>query len=745
MTKITDRYALAKETSPQNILGRRELSAIIKETKEEYGLGDETIVKTNTILKRYKRRTKDKMVRMKPPLEIIEPHIVQMVVQRSLIRRPWDKQELIFFVNSFISGSSLQKDLIDYQRSIKVLPSNHGYVGLGWYNKFLRRHPIIASKTVVKFGTKRSEWVTADNFELMYDGCYSAFIDAKIATKGVQSIYLDEYGREVRQDAISRLGRSTKFILTKPKYLFFVDECGSNTNAEKDGTQQERRLCRASDRPHQLSSSSDHHYTTLAFTDATGIAVLCVVIIAGESLNMVDIMGCDLMATDSESVFKYNTEDEDLMRLLADDVKGENGVFSGGPTCVVDGKSIPPYVTCSTSGGITPEILTNSLKHLDEYMSFDRSTATPTLLLDGHGSRFDETFLEYANPDNEEKGWKVVLGCPYGTSLWQVGDSRSQNGMYKKHTYRRKAQLMSHKSVLHNFNSGISLTKQDIIPIVKYAWDRSFALSESNRRAIAVRGWNPLNYALLDNIEIQRLCDKPNVSKLAGTDLHDEISTEELTKMGLNLRSGYAGRCVLQLLQLAKRDSVMIQRLEEEKKNRVNVLNVLDGVKQLTAGKLYRSGEVVLGSDCLKHVREMKRDKASQLESTMDYHSLAFDKAKSKVIHILTKYNKNHSCELTNWRSMNMSKVCATDQKILIGYLKEKGDDKMPVEKADVLARLNDDIKYKQEPTLLLYLQKKGKTVIEAKDYLRVREAQHKTVEQVVEDVHDTTNEAEIV
>ena len=129
----------------------------------------------------------------------------------------------------------------------------------------------------------------------------------------------------------------------------------------------------------------------------------------------------------------------------------------------------------------------------------------------------------------------------------------------------------------------------------------------------------------------------------------------------------------------------------------------------------------------------------------MDGHSLAFDKAKSKVIHILTKYNKNHSCELTNWRSMNMLKVCATDQKILIGYLKEKGDDKMPVEKADVLARLNDDIKYKQEPTLLLYLQKKGKTVIEAKDYLRVREAQHKTVEQVVEDVHDTTNEAEIV
>ena len=95
-----------------------------------------------------------------------------------------------------------------------------------------------------------------------------------------------------------------------------------------------------------------------------------------------------------------------------------------------------------------------------------------------------------------------MLGCSYGTSLWQVGDSRSQNCMYKKHTYRRKAQLMSHKSVLHNFNSGISLTEQDIIPIVKYACDRSFALSESNRRAITAYGQNPINYTLLDNIEI---------------------------------------------------------------------------------------------------------------------------------------------------------------------------------------------------------------------------------------------------
>ena len=76
VTMITDRYAVSKKISPMKLLGRRELSKIITDTKEEYGLGKETIVKTNTVLKRYKRRTKNKKMSMKSPLERIEPLIV---------------------------------------------------------------------------------------------------------------------------------------------------------------------------------------------------------------------------------------------------------------------------------------------------------------------------------------------------------------------------------------------------------------------------------------------------------------------------------------------------------------------------------------------------------------------------------------------------------------------------------------------------------------------------------------------
>ena len=74
--------------------------------------------------------------------------------------------------------------------------------------------------------------------------------------------------------------------------------------------------------------------------------------------------------------------------------------------CCVDEKNIPPFTTCSTSGSITSEILTNSLKHIDKYLNLDRSVATPLLQMDGHGSWFEEVFLRCINPVSKNDGKK---------------------------------------------------------------------------------------------------------------------------------------------------------------------------------------------------------------------------------------------------------------------------------------------------------------------------------------------------
>ena len=47
------------------------------------------------------------------------------------------------------------------------------------------------------------------------------------------------------------------------------------------------------------------------------------------------------------------------------------------------------------------------------------------------------------------------------------------------------------------------LVATDIIPMINYAWSQSFVRVEKNLKAIRDRGWNPLNYALLADKQIQ--------------------------------------------------------------------------------------------------------------------------------------------------------------------------------------------------------------------------------------------------
>ena len=114
---------------------------------------------------------------------------------------------------------------------------------------------------------------------------------------------------------------------------------------------------------------------------------------------------------------------------------------------------------------------------------------------------------------------------------------------------------MAQKRRLFNFHSGINLNKSDIIPIVNYAFSKSFEVTSSNITAIATRGWNPLNYNLLNYIELQ-----DNIGTLNLTE-EDLTSEEDLTKNNLNFRCGYAGRAVFDLLQVAQRDREMKKKL----------------------------------------------------------------------------------------------------------------------------------------------------------------------------------------
>ena len=80
--------------------------------------------------------------------------------------------------------------------------------------------------------------------------------------------------------------------------------------------------------------------------------------------------------------------------------------------------------------------------------------------------------------------------------MWQTADSEQQNGCYKIAETKGKEELLALKRLL-KFKKKFSIA--DVIPLIGFAWDRSFAVVESNKDVICERGWFPLNFSLLNN------------------------------------------------------------------------------------------------------------------------------------------------------------------------------------------------------------------------------------------------------
>lgn len=122
---------------------------------------------------------------------------------------------------------------------------------------------------------------------------------------------------------------------------------------------------------------------------------------------------------------------------------------------------------------------------------------TPFLLVDGHGSRLDPSFLKYINDENHK--WRVCLGIPYGTSLWQVGDSSEQNSSFKIAFADAKDKLLTMKN---DMGLPRCIEPTDIMILLNIAW-HAFTNTEANQRAVSGRGWNPLNSNLLLHPSLQ--------------------------------------------------------------------------------------------------------------------------------------------------------------------------------------------------------------------------------------------------
>jgi hypothetical protein len=233
------------------------------------------------------------------------------------------------------------------------------------------------------------------------------------------------------------------------------------------------------------------------------------------------------------------------------------------------------------------------LKKMDKCECFDRADGIdPFLLLDGHGSRFELPFVEYIHGDD---GWTVCIGVPYGKSLWQVGDSKQQNGQYKDKSKEGKERLLTMKT-----KRGLRFTivKQDIMWIVRYAWEKSFARVETNKHAIAERGWGPLHYVLLDHPELKQIEDR--VSMVTLRDDGDRYFPQESLN-DLNTTEGIAGDTIeLFMEEKARREELDgMDRAGRDRQWRETAQKKLDMGKRLTSGIWAAAGNHCIDMECM--------------------------------------------------------------------------------------------------------------------------------------------------
>ncbi len=217
----------------------------------------------------------------------------------------------------------------------------------------------------------------------MYNVIYDEMVDANIAIELVTHTFTDIYGNTVDED--NCFGLKQNIQISHPSYIMFANESGFSTSQKKDGHVGGQKFVVGSGTvPQIVASITDHKFTILPFTSATGEAICCVIIFQSkqEGVPATWTTGID------QSVLPVLSYEKDLVLELN---IGEGKYYPGGPKCKYHGKTVDCLTFASESGGITGKILVKVLEYFDGIDLFPciNDGPIPMLIVDGHQSRLD--------------------------------------------------------------------------------------------------------------------------------------------------------------------------------------------------------------------------------------------------------------------------------------------------------------------------------------------------------------------
>jgi len=694
--EVTRRFAAVKEVAKK----RKErvkhgvLMRLIDEVSDKRGVNKEKIL-PNAIRRRVDRHSlhcHHLAGGQVSPLARIEPTIIGIIVQMARMRQCLTPSRALSLINSLIKDTPIQQELIAWKAT--NTPNTSGTVGKGYWRNFLKRNKNkIVSKRGQKYELNRQNWTTYTNFVHMYNNIIDEMVDAGVAEKLDEPVWMDRDGNICSEQ--EAYGCKVHHQIVRPDMCLCGDEVGGNISMKGDGHVGGELFVTEKGRvPQRKVSTKNRKFTMIGLTALTGDPVMCVIIIEGTRPNASIEAGIDITIQP-----KGDPNDPDFILKNS----GKGCYLPGGPECWYKGKKVPALVRWHESGSITSQILVEILKTLDLYNLFPRNDGVkPFLLLDGHGSRLELPFLQYIN--NPADHWIVCIGVPYGTSLWQVGDSKEQNGSFNMSMTKGKQILLEKKDMMGLHDEGILDT--DMMPLINYAWERSFARVQKNKNAICDRGWNPLNRVLLldpdlnatrtvneksTDYQLQNNIIIPNKDRSAsndtvttGTNIETETCTNKSKSLNnpplfehLNFSSGESSFCLKSILsqqQLQEAREKMRDDMERGKDLKEKLKN---SKKRLSAGIVFKAGTSRLGKTVFDIHRENIDDKVKKAREKMRKEEQMYKLNVEKANEILSK-----NIAIENMTIKQLTIICK--------QYKRKEDGKMPNKKDELIKKYKE-------------------------------------------------------
>ena len=328
-----------------------------------------------------------------------------------------------------------------------------------------------------------------------------------------------------------------------------------------------------------------------------------------------------------------------------------------------------------------------TIDHLEVYQRTPGKR--PLLLVDGHHSRLEYEFVNYIN--NTDHLWSVCIGVPYCTDLWQVGDAAEQNGALNIASVVEKRKIMQEKeNVMYNRPT---IEPYDIMRIVNEGWKHSFARVDSNKKAIAERGWFPFNRYLMTNTQVRSsITEQEQANEQASTSrvvlpvhtLLDMVQASDRSEPSIdpshlptqstgtaNFSSGIASWCLDMIVQDHDINAAR-GRIKQNMETGKSLKDKLNESKKITAGRLFKAGSCRIGQTIFD-IHKERRTKQKQ------DNIAAQTKAKNIYLLSISQADEVHRLEpdATKWNT--------ADLKVVLKSLKTKEDGAMPKTKDKML------------------------------------------------------------